>query len=59
VWYGKEPSLLKAMSAYHRSKFTGNGDCRQIPEKFAQAAKIRFTILRPAQEFSPLPAKGC
>jgi hypothetical protein len=36
VWHVKEPSLLKAGSAKHRSKFaavTGNGDSRQIVEE--------------------------
>jgi hypothetical protein len=38
VWHEKEPSLLKAMSAKHTSKFaaqavTVNGDSRQIAEK--------------------------
>jgi hypothetical protein len=46
MWHEKEPSLLKTMSAKHRSKFavlspvmvTGNGDSRRIAEKIAQAA---------------------
>jgi hypothetical protein len=44
VWYVKEPSLLKAVSAKYRSKFaalfTGNGDSRQIAEQLLVRLKI-------------------
>jgi hypothetical protein len=42
LWHVKEPSLLKAVSAKHRSicsLVTGNGDSRQIAEKFARATQ--------------------
>jgi hypothetical protein len=39
VWHVKEPSLLKAVSAKHRSKFADNGDSCQIAEKLPMQRK--------------------
>jgi hypothetical protein len=42
VWHVQEPSLLKSISAKHRSKFaaiTGNGDNCQIAEKLLMRLK--------------------
>jgi hypothetical protein len=60
VWHIKEPSLLKAVSAKHRSKFAALSDSHQIAENCLCGSKTikknKSTYQYSAKEYSEFPS---